>query len=916
MYRRFLAYDLGEIDPSLNDTRNEGERRLMHVRSALIDATMSVGLANLCDPDARDGLGNFLLGASAAQVDKQRLLQSIFDEESKTKPACVLAGHRMKALTVEEADMLSDYDRASCIPIRKSDMVVLPSRLEDTPLFNHKVILTFKRFAKAHTPKMIIEKLSNTKIGFDFYSTTNFNTRGMRAEIQPETIEQLFEFGDIETDPSLRFKSPISEAEVPEYIKYRLAAHAQLRLRLHTLITAAAPAPACRPLAFENARYYLLRDVEKYRRPRMMVKCYVHGSSCKCLCSAHQLKSMEERFPNDTFTGKSQITISYEMCGEALHNGKCPIHQDKTNFHPHCQNTCCACCEISMTCRHERVHRGKNEYVDSVKIHCDRLDRYTFVEATTIMGYLSKYIRQFKRINKMELSPKDKMNKLRDTIYCVERLLEQTLDEIEREEEREKPLYDKVELVRMDALAVRLLTSGGVIQMSQGPDRNPRLTRKEWGSELTAEEKSLHKFPHFRFFPKSLRDAKRPLRTDSFDSMLHPKGVNEIDLANAPPEMLDIPQVKRPRTPKAAETPNEANGSTSRNDSPCNVEMTEFIDVEGLEVMSMTLSELMESMTITDKEREKAHFMLHYLQAFDDESGSAMTGPLGRSVKPLTCRYKNRHEGGRLYAIGKSVATTYKNGEARTVAVQSANREIRWYLCGRFARDFDLANCQPEILRQMNGQLTWADGRKPSEMPQLNSWCSNRQQFIDHVAEVHSLPSDDVRWPDFRKDTVKQLMIRLMFGGTYDAWIRDIGGDPALPIKSPLVTRLAKELAKLRDDVFASDQWKDFVARDLERLQREAKKETQDEMDRSTFARIAQSEENRVLTVMRNFITRQGFQVMTLCFDGLMVIERPGHALDLTALNAEILRKTGYALQVVEKPLFNDSDWPDLQLAR
>lgn len=908
MYRKFLAYALGEIDPHLNDTRDEGEPRLLYVRSALTDATLSSGLTNLCDPAANDGLGSLLLGQSTSSDRKQTLLQTLFDEESVTKPTVALVAQRVKALTIEEADALDEFNRASCIPIRRSQLVALPSEREDQPLVNPKVIVSFKHFANSHIPRLFLERLSPKMIGIECFSNTNKHARGLTAEIAESTMKLLFAFASDELDVTIRIRQPADEAEVPEYIQFRLAAHAQYRLRLHALVTAAAPPDTSRPLAFENARYYLLRNTEKYRRPRMIVKCFLHATSGLCLCEAHQLKSMAERFPRDKFTGRSQIIISYEMCAERLHENKCYLHQLNCRRHDYCQNSCCACCEISISCRHEITKDGKPEYVEAMRVNCERLDEFTFMEATTIMGHLAKYIRSLKKISSLNVTQKEKRSKLKDTLYYIERMLEHSMDEIDRLETNQQPAFDRVELLRMDAMAVRLLSSGGVIQVPHGVDKNPRLARKDGGIPLTTDEKALSKFPHFRFFPTSLRDAKRPTRSDSLEQLHHPMAENEIDLAQASPALLDNPQLKRPKTPKTK--------TRKQSESPFDVEMTEFIDVEGLEAMRDAITDKLGKLDISDKARDKGTFMMHYLSAFEQEAGKATNGPLGRRVLPLTCRYRNRNEGGRLYAIGKTVATTYKDGEARTVAVQSANREIRWFLCGRFARDFDLANCQPEILRQMNQQLTWADKRPVAPMPQLTAWCTDRQAFINHVAEVHALPSDAHRWPDYQKDIVKQLMIRLMFGGTYDAWIKDNGGDPTLPPKSPLVTKLARELAKLREDVFASDQWKDFVARDLARLDKEGKKETKEEMARSTFARIAQSEENRVLTTMREFITQQGFQVMTLCFDGLMVIERPGHALDLDALNAFIHRKSGYILKVIEKPLFLETGWPPLQLNR
>ena len=55
---------------------------------------------------------------------------------------------------------------------------------------------------------------------------------------------------------------------------------------------------------------------------------------------------------------------------------------------------------------------------------------------------------------------------------------------------------------------------------------------------------------------------------------------------------------------------------------------------------------------------------------------------------------------------------------------------------------------------------------------------------------------------------------------------------------------------------------------------------------------------------MRGFLAAHGWKVLTLCFDGLIVLDDPARTLDLAAMDAHILAKTGFKLNVVEKPLF------------
>jgi len=230
-----------------------------------------------------------------------------------------------------------------------------------------------------------------------------------------------------------------------------------------------------------------------------------------------------------------------------------------------------------------------------------------------------------------------------------------------------------------------------------------------------------------------------------------------------------------------------------------------------------------------------------------------------------------------------------------------------------------MKNAQPEMLRQMAKLLKWPDGRQAPDLPEMEKWCADRDEYIEHVSEVHSLPTDEDRHFEYRKDVVKELMIRLMFGGAYKAFIRDICNefrrDPDFEPRSPRVVALAEELLALRKAVFESSRWMSFVEKDRARLVKEGKKEDEDAVDRAVFARNAQKTENEVLTVMRKFLKENGWTVLTLCIDGLIVQHRPSRVLDLNAMNARILQETKFELKIVEKPLYS-TEYPELSLAR
>jgi hypothetical protein len=305
--------------------------------------------------------------------------------------------------------------------------------------------------------------------------------------------------------------------------------------------------------------------------------------------------------------------------------------------------------------------------------------------------------------------------------------------------------------------------------------------------------------------------------------------------------------------------------------------------------------------------------MLQFLITCDAVYGSADAE--GR--RPLKVEYRRRFGGGRLYASPKMQLAP--GAGRRVVCAQQANRELRPFLYGfdELGRDYDVVNCQPEVLRQLADTLTFDGAARALDNSELSLWCADRSGFIAHVAEVHALPEDADRFEGYRKDTVKELVIRLIFGGTYSAGIADLRGEesPHEP-RSPRVLVLAEQLAALRRATFQSDQWKAFYASDAVRLAKGGQKGSLEEVQRAVFARICQSEEDRILRSMCAYFEEWGYKPLALCFDGLVVADK-GRAPNLEKMQRRITRETSYKVEVVEKPLWLErGEVPVLSLAR
>ena len=147
--------------------------------------------------------------------------------------------------------------------------------------------------------------------------------------------------------------------------------------------------------------------------------------------------------------------------------------------------------------------------------------------------------------------------------------------------------------------------------------------------------------------------------------------------------------------------------------------------------------------------------------------------------------------------------------------------------------------------------------------------------------------------------------------GTYEGWIKSWTRPCPLRPRSPRIVALIEEF-HLRAD--GRGRVAPLCRARARGLRREQQKDPE-QIDRSVFARIAQILENQILDAMRNYLKLRNWNVLTLCFDGLIVQHDSDRNLDLRDLEASILQETGYAMGLAEKPLYSPT-FPTLSLAR
>ena len=327
---------------------------------------------------------------------------------------------------------------------------------------------------------------------------------------------------------------------------------------------------------------------------------------------------------------------------------------------------------------------------------------------------------------------------------------------------------------------------------------------------------------------------------------------------------------------------------------------TEWIDPHGMRAVRWLLSVASEECA-SDAEAQRIRFLNDYLDAIDATYGSTTHGPLGCPARPLLNTYV-RVRDGRLYSCTNR-GPRRTNGVRSYICAQGMPSALRPYLMAKWVHDLDIENCHVALMYQIGAYYhVWPEhgGRvKPLQLSTLAKLYHNRAAFIEHIAEVHMLPTDADMYDGYRKEMCKPLLLRIMYGGSYATWMQEHG---LCGIESPWIKALAKEFGVLRQAVNNSARFAPLVER--ERAWQKRRSRSVEATERGVFSKIAQHLECIVLLSMRRFLVSSGWNIHSLVFDGLMVEHRPHITLCLNEIERHVERDTQFVVKIVEKKLY------------
>ena len=323
--------------------------------------------------------------------------------------------------------------------------------------------------------------------------------------------------------------------------------------------------------------------------------------------------------------------------------------------------------------------------------------------------------------------------------------------------------------------------------------------------------------------------------------------------------------------------------------------LTEWVSVAGLAKAHELVAELKGGTTKTRQVTQRIRFLEEYLRAIDQTYGPVCVGPNAIPARPLRCVYSQVRKG-RLYCQTRN-GPKWDDGNPSYICAQGMPSALRPLLMGEWGRDIDIENCHVVLMHQLGKYYhMWPEHNgkvPPLVLPMLEKLATERDVFFKHVADVHMLEEPI-------KEQVKPLFLRILYGGTYDTWLRE--RQMYFATRSPWVTRLEQEIRVLQRAVLSSVRFAYIVEAENQNQRRKGKTDVE-AVRRGAFSKVAQHLENEVLEAMHEYLRADGWSVLSLIFDGLILQDAPGKTLDLEAMADFVERAVQFRVRLVEKPL-------------
>jgi hypothetical protein len=256
---------------------------------------------------------------------------------------------------------------------------------------------------------------------------------------------------------------------------------------------------------------------------------------------------------------------------------------------------------------------------------------------------------------------------------------------------------------------------------------------------------------------------------------------------------------------------------------------------------------------------------------------NAIDDDVRKQLKSYLRKYDN---GNKAFKVeyeqqGLMIGRKYAKG---SLSLQNFKKSIRETLVHDTHTDIDIVNCHIVLLSQ------YCD-KNGLKCACLDDYVDNRNVRLQDI--IHSFKTS--------RKIAKELILVMMYGGNVNDYCCKNGFDVTVPMPE-WVGKLEQELILLTDRISAIES---TIMADVKRLK---KKEYQNKKA-SCLSYVLQVIEDDLIMSCATKLKQLGYEVDTLCFDGLLVNKNDVSTDVLEELSAYCFETTGYKVEFSFKPM-------------
>lgn len=262
-----------------------------------------------------------------------------------------------------------------------------------------------------------------------------------------------------------------------------------------------------------------------------------------------------------------------------------------------------------------------------------------------------------------------------------------------------------------------------------------------------------------------------------------------------------------------------------------------------------------------------------------------------------------------VYSTAQSLTKTIwgRTIPANNSSINIMHRPTRHAFCKGIYADKDMVNAHVSILCEA------FKNRPEIDISALQEYNLDPKKWRHELALHHGLD------PIKRKDDTKQLFIRILFGGSYEEWIKDFDIDRNIKSSEqhPLVLKIENQLGAVRTAFYDANPQivKDLKKHNEKKNAAERRNYSNiDVLKRSLLACALQTIERWLMEACVSFLVREkGFDLKDIvpCQDGLMILK----LLDYPSIEQDFERicsnEFGLNIKWVDKPFDEAIEIPD-----